>query len=76
MYIDITSKIPQLKKTYRNKSVGNISLSTVGIGWFGAIARMCTVIYESKSTIYRMKYIVGASLHCLLLFQFLYYTNY
>ena len=75
IFLNCSARLPQIWSNFSNKSTGVLSFVTFFLAWAGAIARTIGVLMASDNFLYRMQFVVSASLNTIIIFQFLLYWN-
>jgi len=73
--IFMASRIPQILRSFADKSTGQLAILTWGLNFLGAVARVFTSAVEIKDTLILASAIIGAFLNGIIVFQILYFGN-
>lgn len=71
--IFMSSKLPQIYMSYKNKSTGQLSLITYGCNFAGSVARVFTTFTSLSDPIILTSYVLSSFLNFLIAAQILYY---
>jgi len=69
------ARIPQIIENFRNGHTGQLALITLGMGFFGSIARVITSLAEVKDLQVALSFVLGFVWNAILLVQMLVYWN-
>ena len=67
--------MPQIVANFKNKSTGQLSKTTFGLNWFGACARLGTILMETDSLGFKLQSGSGVVVNSILMSQFFLYPE-
>ncbi|KAI8475909.1 MAG: hypothetical protein J3K34DRAFT_403171 [Monoraphidium minutum] len=73
-FVMLAARVPQVVKNYRDKSTGQLSIVTYGIGAAGCLIRILTSLHDGALAMVR-SYMLGMAMNSTLVGQILYYGN-